>query len=138
MKREDNWVLYFCNPSDWTVNLTPPEGDWDREVEPGSEEEKVFIAEKYKYYTDLFFRQVGKNLRTYAEAVQMNFEHAAAVMASHFNHIQHIEDIKRELTEHEEAKNGTYTVRSQKVGIELPKRKVNCGPPLRRLDKRRK
>lgn len=129
MKLKDTWALDFCTPSNWTTDFTKPGGEWDTEVKPTPLEE--FVSGGYHNHFIYFAQQVGKS-----------FTAAAKVLTENMNHIhismQPVCEMMEELTETELNKRGTYTVKSQKAGVKLPKRKVNCGPPAKRFDRRMK
>lgn len=142
MKREHVWVLDFCVPTWWTVDLTPPGGDWDREVEPGSLEEKIFKLEAMHYGIWHAARQVGKTVTAAAMESMEGFKKAADMfmnaVSQGWTPIHETLKVMDKVSEWEEAKHGTFTIKSQNPKIDLPIRKVNCGPPAPRLDRRRK
>lgn len=136
MERQHNWILDYCDPVIWTVNFIPPEGDWDREVEPGSMEEIISKAEAYPYAVVYFARQLGKSFIEAAEQIAEAYDHVAHSLLESWGPIKDCQDQIKEINEYEAQKHGTYAIKSQKAGIELPKRKVNCGPPAKRFDRR--
>lgn len=143
MKREHIWVLDFCVPVGWTVDLTQPGGDWDREFEPNTEEAVSFMLEG-KYYEHMaFMMTLGQQIGKFATAAAIAIERAADVIFKiaeglDSQAIKPLLSIQQELNEMELNKHGTHVVRSQNPKISLPVRKFNCGPPAPRLDRRRK
>ena len=145
MNREHTWALDFCVPSGWTISFVRPGGDWDREFLPGSEEEAIFKAEgsfysfeQYVQVFRMFGQQVGKSFEAAAIALREGFDTIVSGVVHVAEILQPVCEQINELNEWELQKHGTYTVKSQKVGIELPVRKSNCGPPVKRFDRRKR
>lgn len=142
MKREHNWVLDFCSPMGWPIDLTPPQGDWDRDIPKGSPEEIIFKLESSSpaltQFINMISIQAGKTLTAAAVAMSQVADAFAKAVNENWGAVKPWIEVNQELDEMELARHGTFVVRSQNPKIDLPVRKFNCGPPIKRLDRRRK
>ena len=146
MKAGQFWILEYCRPSGWTVDLTPPQGDWDYEVEQGSHgalvlEKAILNAEMQNAWIEMggtissFFDQIGQNLGIAWNVVSDHFKPVAERMSEALIPAAKImEDLVAQAeADHEEylRKNGIHKVKSIIPEINLPIRTFNSGPPLK-------
>lgn len=133
MKPQDLWKLDYCTPAHWPNDMTPPQGDWDREVEPGSAEEKIFMMERVPPmgFTQLF-SQIGRGVNAFVDEIQKAFTPVVEVVENITTQFGPTLLKLEKLQEEELTKNGQHLIKSQKPGVTLPVRIVNSGPPERR------
>jgi hypothetical protein len=108
--------------------MTPPQGDWDREVEPGSPEEIALRFQNSEGLTQ-FFKQIGRGVNAYVDAIQKAFTPVLEAFENVSKQVGPVLLQIEKLDQDELVKNGRHVVKSQKPGITLPARITNSGPP---------
>lgn len=135
MKTKDTWVLDFCSPVIWTVDMSHPGGEWDEELEPGSPEynsrQLSMAGSDFMHVISVWGRQFGKAMSTLVEA----FEPVIQKVAQDLEPVGKMLD---QLTEDELKKNGIHKIKSVNPRVQLPPRTFNSGPPEPRFDRRKK
>ncbi len=147
MKPEDSWKLDYCRPANWTVDLTPPQGEWDYEVEPGSYEERLldqaYMAAQWSGFSTVigsFFQQVGREASYAFDSVINAFrpvgEHITERISEMVSAVEEFDAANKALEEERLKENGIHTIRSIKPGINLPVRTFNSGPQQKKTGRR--
>lgn len=143
MKREDLWALDFCYPASWTVDMSPPAGDWDEEFEPGTYEYNIrqvgmqfsVNGQQFVHAIQVVSQQFGKSLAEAGKEIMALFTPVADKLEEE---LKPITEVMQQLMDEEMKKHGNHRITSIDPKIKLPERLVNSGPPLPRFDRRKK
>lgn len=149
MNPENTWVLDYCIPASWTINLMKPEGEWDYEVRINSPEwadlqeqlRAAKLAEDQKALRE-FGTAVGRGVSSFLDELISGFSPLVTAFSDKMQtHIKAFEFAEEQIKELDEAilkKNGTHVVHSLKPELKVPTKTFNSGPPPKRFDRNKK